>query len=76
MKMLAVVLSMAILAACGPREPRDSEKSNAAQVISYFQDKRTGLCFAFIVSNTDKGYTVGSIASAPCEPPRSAGLLK
>lgn len=42
------------------------ERANAINGVSYFQDARTGLCFAHITSHSERGYSITSISHVPC----------
>jgi hypothetical protein len=44
-----------------------NDSDEAASRITYFKDKRSGLCFAQVVSYSYSGYTVSSISNVPCD---------
>jgi hypothetical protein len=65
----AVVLAAALLAGCEPvtSTPEPATVARVAGEIAYFQDDRTGLCFASVSSQTYASLRVLSIANVPCE---------
>lgn len=64
----AVVLLAALLAGCEPvtSTPAPETVSRVAGELAYFQDARTGLCFASVSSASYSSYQVLSIATVPC----------
>ena len=69
----AAVLLAALLGACEPitSTPEPETVARVSSEIAYFQDVRTGLCFASVSSASYSAYRVLSIANVPCE---AAGL--
>jgi len=64
MKTLFFLLLTLIFCSC---KTELTEDVTIQKEISYFKDKRTNLCFAYIYSTSYRGYEVVSITYVPCE---------
>lgn len=64
-KMFAVIALGLVLALAGC-DTTTSDGKNPGGALTYFQDTRTGICFAKVVSITKDGFPVTSISTVEC----------
>lgn len=77
MKITTFLLSIILLVGCTiPKSPTGEEKYKATDAIRYTVDRRTGICFAVMMSRIYSGYQVFSISSVPCTPEVMAESLR
>lgn len=72
MKKILIVLALTLLvisSGCtyGTQYSEKSDNHEIVKKITYFKDKRTGLCYAVVNSHTAYGYSVTSFTCVPCD---------
>jgi len=68
-KYLSIFISIFILMSCSARLVKINNPEKIGNKLSYFQDQKTGLCFAVIAIKSDFNISQGgmSITQVPCE---------
>lgn len=66
-KLLLVMVACAVLLAAGCQMNSRSDSNKIGKDITYFKDKRTGICFAAINSYTKDMWSITSITAVPCD---------
>jgi len=70
MRRLLLIAAALTLAGC-----ENTQATKSSPLPSYYQDQRTGICFAAVSSQSYSTYQVVSIATVPCDQV-PAGMLR